>query len=128
MSSRRKPGPTPASVVRVGPGFRRDDGFGGAPSYAKRMFPRLPLVIVVWLMALTTVARAADADADTAQPLQSLPYAPALDLDSLDRDADPCVDFYKYACGGWQQRNPIPPDHASWDVYAKLQEANLRYL
>lgn len=62
------------------------------------------------------------------QPLQALPYAPSLDLGSLDRDADPCVDFYRYACGGWQQKNPIPPDQAGWDVYSKLQEENLRYL
>lgn len=62
------------------------------------------------------------------QPLQALPYAPSLDVGSLDRDADPCVDFYRYACGGWQQKNPIPPDQAGWDVYSKLQEENLRYL
>jgi putative endopeptidase len=61
-------------------------------------------------------------------PLQALPYSPSLDLGSLQRDADPCVDFYRFACGGWQQKNPIPPDHASWDVYGKLQDDNLRYL
>jgi putative endopeptidase len=62
------------------------------------------------------------------EPLQALPYAPSLDLGSIERGADPCVDFYRYACGGWQQKNPIPPDQAGWDVYAKLQEENLRYL
>ena len=62
------------------------------------------------------------------EPLTSLPYSPALDLASLDRSADACTDFYRFACGGWQRNNPIPPDQASWDVYDKLQEQNLRFL
>src|SRR5262249_37744946 len=37
-------------------------------------------------------------------------------------------DFYKFACGNWNKLNPIPPDQARWDVYAKLQTDNLRFL
>ena len=57
-----------------------------------------------------------------------MPYAPSLDLTSLDRSVDPCVDFYKFSCGGWQKLNPIPPDQAKWDVYAKLATANQQFL
>ena len=62
------------------------------------------------------------------RPLASLPYTPSLESKFLDRSADPCVDFYKFACGNWNQLNPIPPDQARWDVYAKLSYDNQRYL
>ncbi|MFO0758639.1 MAG: M13 family metallopeptidase [Byssovorax sp.] len=35
-----------------------------------------------------------------------------LDLDALDRTADPCVDFYQLACGGWVKSHPVGPDAA----------------
>ncbi len=46
----------------------------------------------------------------------------------MDRSVDPCVDFYAYSCGGWQKKNPIPPDQTSWSVYGKLYLDNLQYL
>jgi len=57
-----------------------------------------------------------------------LPYAPSLDVTDMDRSADPCVDFYTYSCGGWQKKNPIPPDQVAWSVYGKLYQDNLVYL
>jgi putative endopeptidase len=53
-----------------------------------------------------------------------LPYTPSLDLTAMDRTADPCVDFFQFACGGWVAHNPIPPDQSSWSAYAKMQDEN----
>jgi len=61
-------------------------------------------------------------------PLTALPYSPSLDTTSMDRSVDPCMDFYRYSCGEWMKKNPIPPDQSSWDVYGKLAEDNRRFL
>ena len=46
----------------------------------------------------------------------------------LDRTVDPCQDFYKFSCGGWQKNNPIPADQAGWSVYGKLANDNQQFL
>src|SRR5438270_14005075 len=56
------------------------------------------------------------------------PDQPVLDLSSMDKTIDPCVDFYTYSCGSWMKNNPIPPDQSSWSEYGKLQDENLAQL
>jgi putative endopeptidase len=83
----------------------------------------------IWWALCLHCAMAAGAFAQVQTGQESvLPYTPSLDLASIDKTADPCVNFYQYSCGGWKKNNPIPADQTSWSVYGKLYEDNLLFL
>jgi putative endopeptidase len=85
-------------------------------------------VAAAWLLCAFTLPLQLTAQQPAPQPLTAMPYSPSLDLTSLDRSVDPCQDFYKFSCGGWQKNNPIPADQAGWSVYAKLGNENQQFL
>ena len=50
------------------------------------------------------------------------------DVNAIDRTADPCIDFYQYACGNWIKQNPIPADQSRWGRFSELEERNREVL
>src|SRR6266478_6563309 len=86
-----------------------------------------PVCLSLLLVALLSLASAQPSFTQTSSA-PALPYSPSLDLSSMDKSVDPCVDLYTYSCGRWKKKNPIPPDQTSWSVYGKLYQDNLIFL
>jgi putative endopeptidase len=52
------------------------------------------------------------------------PIGPGFDVANIDKTADPCVDFYQYACGAWLARNPVPADMPVFNRGVELMTRN----
>ena len=48
----------------------------------------------------------------------------SFDVSAIDKTADPCTNFYQYACGNWMKANPIPSDQVRWGRFNELSERN----
>ncbi len=47
-----------------------------------------------------------------------------IDLENLDQSVNPTEDFFRFACGGWMKRNPLPAAYSRYGSFDKLGENN----
>jgi endothelin-converting enzyme/putative endopeptidase len=92
------------------------------------------LALLASVSAAVLFAQTAPPGKTPARPGTSEPQKPTappaqkttidFDVNNIDRSADPCTDFYQYACGSWTRNNPIPPDQSQWGRFSELDERN----
>ncbi|WP_263411390.1 M13 family metallopeptidase [Terriglobus tenax] len=78
------------------------------------------LTLLASALLLGALPAFAQVSAPTAEPKQPISF----DLSGIDKTADPCTDFYQYACGNWKKNNPIPNDQTRWGRFNELAERN----
>ena len=90
----------------------------------------------VWVVGVVMAASAAGLAQQGGAATTAVPEKPTVvykpipgfDGSSIDATADPCNDFYKFACGKFAANHPIPPDQQGVDQFYSLFNVNTQAL
>jgi endothelin-converting enzyme/putative endopeptidase len=74
-------------------------------------------VALVAMLLLSSMAQA-----------QTPPLKSGIRLQDMDVTCKPCEDFWRFANGGWVDKNPIPARFSTWGVFTQLAEDNREHL
>lgn len=75
-----------------------------------------PLLVLLGLASLVSAQQKDASD--------QLPTLQHMSADQVDKQVDPCTDFYQYTCNKFFAANPIPADQAGWGVAGPLLKWN----
>src|SRR5215212_395771 len=105
--------------------------------FRRRLF--LVVALSLALIAISMTAGRTSRAAFTPPAADSDPYglfvdspqkavSSGFDVSNLDRSANACQDFNRFANGGWTARNAIPAAYSVWGRFTQLDEQNMNVL
>lgn len=59
---------------------------------------------------------------------ETKPSLKGANIAEMDTTADPCNDFYQFACGTWTKENPVPSTEGRWTAFNIVDERNNKIL
>ncbi|NWS38280.1 NEP protein, partial [Probosciger aterrimus] len=79
------------------------------------------VVILLAIVAITMIVLYATYDDGICKTSDCIKSAARI-LENMDTTAEPCNDFYQYACGGWLKRNVIPETSSRYSNFDILRD------
>ncbi|MGZ4816490.1 MAG: M13 family metallopeptidase [Terriglobales bacterium] len=83
----------------------------------------LPLLLLLSLAAAQTPSKPESNNKDS-DPTWPLPKLDRFNLDTIDKQINPCDNFYQFVCSKWTAANPIPADEVFWGTSSNLELYN----